>query len=130
MKRFFSLAFVLLLFIGQASAEDGYDPNTEVAVSGVIKEVLDTERGAVRFLLETESRQYTIVTGPWWYLDSIGLTLQAGMRVQVTGSKLYNRRGELLIITYTLETISDRKTYRFRDDNLLPLWRGGRKGKF
>jgi hypothetical protein len=115
--------------IGEAIAqEEDYDPNTEITLKGAIIE-LSQERGPVTFLLKANEKLYQVMTGPWWYLNELELKLDKNMEVQVTGSKLYDREGNLHVMAYSLKVIETDKTYQFRDDNMLPLWRGrGNRG--
>jgi hypothetical protein len=41
----------------------------------------------------------------------------------VTGSKLYDRQGNLYLLLYTLKDLKTNETYQFRDDALEPLWK-------
>jgi exonuclease VII large subunit len=60
-------------------------------------------------------------------LREIGLALERGMSVEVTGSKMYGEKGNLHLVVYSIRDDASGRVYRFRDDNLLPLWR--RRGR-
>lgn len=123
------MVFSLLLIILNASmaiaqAPGDYDLNTEITLSGVIVEIPDGSRGPQRFLLKSGDRIYQAITGPRWYLWEIGLALSKGENVKVTGSKMFDREGNLLLILYSLKDLDTGKLFKFRDENIRPLWSG------
>ena len=121
---FLLLLVVLDITLATAKTPEDYDPNTEITISGDIIEVLEGRRGPGVFLLKSLDKTYQVITGPRWYLWKIGLSLKAGMNVEVTGSKLYDKKGRIRLIVYSLKDIETKKNYHFRRDNLKPLWRG------
>jgi len=128
-KSTFAVSCILLLLIidalsAAADKAENYDLNTEVIITGVITDELARQRGPRIFMLQSGDALYQMHTGPWWYLEQIGLTIAKGMEVEVTGSKLYDRKGVLSLIIYNLKDLKSGKTYPFRDDNFTPLWRG------
>jgi hypothetical protein len=108
---------------------ENYDLNTEVVVEGTVTGEVSRDRGPRVFLLKSRDTIYQVHTGPWWYLDQIGLTIKKDMEIEVTGSKLYDSKGDLSLIIYSLKDLNSEKTYPFRDDKLTPLWRGRGRGK-
>jgi hypothetical protein len=124
---FFLLLVVLDIAVATAKTPENYDPNTEITISGDIIEVLKGRRGPEIFSLKTADKTYQVITGPRWYLWKIGLSLKTGMNVEVTGSKLYDKKGKIRLIVYSLKDMDTKKDYHFRRDDLKPLWSG--KGK-
>ena len=116
--------FLILTTVGSAYASQSYDLNTEITIEGTIVMSLEEERsGPLAYVLESDNRTYQIITGPWWYLREITLHLIKDMKVEVTGSKLYDRQGNLYLLLYSLKDLKNNKTYHFRDDTLEPLWK-------
>ena len=116
--------FLILTTAGSAYASQDYDLNTEITIEGTIVMSLEEERsGPLAYVLESDNRTYKIITGPWWYLREITLHLIKDMKVEVTGSKLYDRQGNLYLLLYSLKDIKNNKIYHFRDDTLEPLWK-------
>lgn len=116
--------FLILTTAGSAYASQDYDLNTEITIEGTIVMSLEEERsGPLAYVLESDNRTYQIITGPWWYLREITLHLIKDMKVEVTGSKLYDRQGNLYLLLYSLKDIKNNKIYHFRDDTLEPLWK-------
>ena len=116
--------FLILTTAGSAYASQDYDLNTEITIEGTIVMSLEEERsGPLAYVLESDNRTYQIITGPWWYLREIALHLIKDMKVEVTGSKLYDRQGNLYLLLYSLKDIKNNKIYHFRDDTLEPLWK-------
>jgi hypothetical protein len=113
----------LFLTAGTAYASQGYDLNTEITIKGTIVMSLEERSGPLTYVLESDARTYQIITGPWWYLKKITLHLIKDMKVEVTGSKLYDRQGNLYLLLYSLKDLKNNKTYHFRDDTLEPLWK-------
>lgn len=126
MQRVITVIFILLLIPSVYADEgSGYDVNTEVTLQGVVTEAGETGMGPYVFTMAAAEKTYKVMTGPWWYINQIGFTARAGMTVEVTGSKYYDRKGELSIAAYTITTDGGTKTYRFRDEtSQKPLWHG------
>ncbi|MBF0488584.1 MAG: hypothetical protein HQK98_10520 [Nitrospirae bacterium] len=113
-----------------ADDDGGYDVNTEVTLTGVVTEADEAMMGPYVFTMVAEDKTYKVLTGPWWYLKQIGLAVRVGMKVEVTGSKFYNKKGVLSIAAYSITDIEESKTYRFRDGNSqMPLWHGHGNGR-
>jgi hypothetical protein len=126
---YFAAGLILVLAVRSAAAgvTEEYEPNTEVTVAGKVVGITQERRGPVTFLLNSGDRFYYAVAGPRWYLREIGLALERGMSVEVTGSKMYGEKGNLHLVVYSIRDDASGRVYRFRDDNLLPLWR--RRGR-
>lgn len=132
-KRIFSLALVMLLFISALYAEGierDYDLNTEMTVIGVVKDALNQRRGPLTFVFQAKEKQFLIVTAPWWYLREIDLNIKNNMHLEVIGSKLYDKEGNLYLIIYSIKDLDSQKTYILRNNDLTPMWRGmGRRNR-
>ncbi len=126
-KKILIILFVTSLFIMDLelafAVTENYDPNTEINVSGIVIDVLKRQRGPQIFILKSMERLYHVITGPWWYLKRTGLNIKKDMAVEVTGSKVYDRKGTLYLIVYSIKDLDTGKIYMFRDDKLVPLWR-------
>ncbi|MBF0318511.1 MAG: hypothetical protein HQL01_01725 [Nitrospirae bacterium] len=129
MPKYIAFLFMfLLLIVPNARADDdgGYDINTEITLSGTVTEAGEQMRGPRVFTMVSAEKTYKVVTGPWWYMKQIGLSIKTGMKLEVTGSKFYGRKGELYIAAFSITDLKESKTYRFRDASSQerPLWHG------
>ena len=125
-----SIISILTIFLavnaGQSTADvsGGYDLNTEVSLSGIMIKEIDRASGPRTFLFKSNDRFYHVVAGPRWYLWKIGLFLKEGSRIEITGSKIVDREGNLFLLLYDLRMKDTGECYKFRDRNMKPLWRG------
>ncbi len=122
---------VCTFFIGQPSyAEDDlsevYDENTEIRISGMVINTALSKRGPIILSLSPGRRIYYIVTAPPWYLSQQDIIFNAGLRIEVRGSKLYSRDGNIFIIARSIKFHDTGKKIILRDMNSRPLW--GRHG--
>ncbi len=122
---FFSVAVAIA-----SDLADRYDLNTEITVSGRVTSVLEGMRGPRMFVLDTGVKEFHVITGPYWYHEQIGFDLKEGITLEVTGSKLYDRKGILYIIAHSIKDTGTGSLYHFRDENFRPLWREGRGRTF
>jgi len=131
MIRIILITVTLIISVSFSQAADlseKYDLNTEVQLEGEISDVIDQDKGPKIFILNSAKRTYQLHTGPWWYLEESGIELKKGDRIEVTGSKTYDREGNLVLIIYNLKHMGEEKVFKFRDSNMRPLWRGGGRG--
>ena len=108
---------------------DGYDSNTVGEVRGTAHDLLQPERGPVRFRLASERETYTVLASPRWYWNDVGASVTDGTEIRVWGSKSLGRDGNLYIIAQEIEILPDGKELVFRSDDGAPLWRGTGMGK-
>jgi len=106
----------------------GFDANTVGIVQGRVYEFSQPESGPVRFHLDSERENYTIIASPSWYWKDLGVKIPDGTEIKVRGSKSLGKDGKLYVIGQEMEVLSTKKVYAFRDDNGNPLWKGGRSG--
>ncbi len=127
LKIILMVTIFLLVNTGQSTADvtGEYDLNTEVNLSGIIIKELDKSRGPRIFLFESNDRTYHLITGPRWYLWQIGLSLRKGSPVDITGSKMCDKEGNVYLLLYDVRKLDTGELYQFRDLNTKPLWRGG-----
>ncbi|MCG6553135.1 MAG: hypothetical protein L7F77_12485 [Candidatus Magnetominusculus sp. LBB02] len=128
MTRWIAIMALLLVTVPnvQADEDSGYDANTEVTLSGVVSEAAEPLMGPYVFTITAADKTYKVLSGPWWFIAKIGFAPKAGTALDVTGSKYYDRKGELCISAYYITVGS--KTYRFRDErSQMPLWHGQRR---
>jgi hypothetical protein len=124
--------FIVLLFLlsaGTASpyeAEEGYDENTEMTLSGAVQDIVTGERGPVVIKVLYRGRIYNVITAPPWYLVRRNIVFRRGLEIEVTGSKVLGRDGALYLISRRLKEPKTGREVMLRDDFLRPLWRGRR----
>ncbi len=79
-------------------------------------------------VLKADGKQYWLHLGPYWYLQSKGITLQEGAKIKVKGY-LISQDSQLHLVAAELN--AGGKVVQLRDANGWPLWhRYGRKGQF
>lgn len=129
MKRIFLIfTFIASLVINSIALaqdwEDGYDPNTEIAIRGRVVEIIANERGPTIIGVTRGDRVYNVFTAPRWYMESEKVDLKINDEIVVHGAKFFSKKGELSIIARSIHNISSGKLYKFREDvNLKPIWR-------
>lgn len=134
MRRLRCAGLVALLFLicaGPAfSLEEGegYDENTEVTITGTVKDVVKEGRGPVIVRVSFRKRIYNVLTAPPWYLIQADMVFSPGSEVEVTGSKLL-RDGMIYLAARRVKDKKSGKEILLRDDSLRPLWRGRRRGR-
>jgi len=105
-----------------------YDPQTVTTVRGTV-ESLGIVRGpgrrqlpATSVNLKTDQGTIPVHLGPAWYLNQQQVALEPGQTLEVTGS-LVTLQGQPTIIARAIKV--GEKTVQLRDEQGLPLWRGG-----
>ncbi len=124
-------AIMVLCIAGQLfAAGPGYDENTEIVVTGIVKDTSAGRYGGLEcFTLESRSRIFTVITGPQWFLHQRGLLLKSGVEMQVVGSKFYGLDGNLYLVARSLKPVIAGHQVMLRDKQCKPLWRdSGVKG--
>ena len=108
----------------------GYDENTEIVVTGIVKDTSAGQYGGLEcFTLESRSRLFIVITGPEWFLHQRGLLLKSGVEMQVVGSKFYGIDGNLYLVAKSLRPTVAGHQVMLRDKSCKPLWRdSGVKG--
>lgn len=125
-----SLLILLCLHCNALAAPPGYDENTEIVVTGLIKNAAAGSYGGLEcFTLESRSRVFTVITGPRWFVRQRGLLLKSGVEMQVVGSKFYGLDGGLYLVARFLKPVIAGHRVMLRDKKCKPLWRdSGVKG--
>ncbi len=124
-------AFIILCLAGNIlAAVPGYDENTEIVVTGVVKDTSAGRYGGLEcFTLESRSRIFTVITAPQWFIHQRGLLLKSGVEMQVVGSKFYGLDGNLYLVARSLKPVIAGHQVMLRDNRCKPLWRdSGVKG--
>ena len=135
MKLRFVLVVTLLLAVsvygvaqgrGNGPGARNYDPKTEMTLTGTVQDVQQVTgpRGntGTHANLKTEKETVNVHLGPASYLAKLGLTLEKGDTLEVTGSKV-TLGGKDLVIAREVKKAG--KTYNIRDANGRPAWAGG-----
>jgi hypothetical protein len=104
-----------------------YDPNTIETIRGRVvgTNTFRPGRGmsqGMQLLVKTENQTISVHLGPAWYLDRQDFPIKNGDEVEVTGSRI-NFSGSPAIIA--AEVRDGGKVLKLRDNNGIPLWRGG-----
>lgn len=107
-----------------------FDAKTVVTVDGEITRVERVEHKmmgmfAVEATVKTADATYTVHLGPAWFFENQELTLAAGDKVTLTGSKI-TLRGEPTIIA--AEVKRGDETLKLREKDGMPVWVAWRRG--
>jgi hypothetical protein len=105
-------------------------PKTVETVSGDVVRVehVPSKRGSsggVHLVLRTSDATVSVHLGPAWYVDRQNVTIAAGDRIDVKGSRV-TLDGKPAIIA--AEVKKGDHTLVLRDDAGIPRWSGGRRG--
>lgn len=120
------ISAIITLLCGTAvlASEVGYDENTEIVVTGTVKDTsAGTYGGMECFTLKSRSRLFTVITGPKWFIRQRGLLLKSGVEMQVVGSKFYGIDGRLYLVARSLKPVIAGHQVMLRDKDCKPLWR-------
>ncbi len=100
-----------------------YNPQTVITIQGTVEnlESKGRRRQQESLIIKTDMGNITVHLGPAWYLNQQQIVLNPGDAVEVTGSKMEMARGTMLVAK---EVKVGGKTFQFRDDQGVPLWRG------
>lgn len=106
-----------------------YNPTTVETVSGEVARVDKFTPGqgisyGVHLTLKTDQETIPVHLGPGWYVEQQGITLAAGDKVEVTGSRV-TYQGKPAIIAAQVK--KDGKILMLRDANGVPAWAGQRR---
>ena len=131
MKRSLSIC-IMALALGSALAAQQQAELTELAsnpmieLEGKISSVQVAPGRGMPFLeIESKGETIRVYLGSMRFLMQNDFNPKAGEEVKARG---FRRDGDLVAISVTL--ISQDKTLRLRDDEGLPLWRGGRRSRY
>ncbi len=129
----FLVVFALsVMVVGVAAAEasgNGYDENTEIAVTGkVIRNLLEQHRGLHCFVLRSRSREYRVLTAPRWFLRRMGIRFPIGADITVVGSKFFGHDGSRCVVARTITLLPDGEKIVLRGSGLKPVWAHLRPG--
>ncbi|HMK55015.1 MAG TPA: hypothetical protein VK448_00075 [Dissulfurispiraceae bacterium] len=122
-----AIALFLIVCVIPAAAEEmeGYDENTELRIVGQVATIRDAGHGPIIIVVRTMARLYELYTGPAWFWDSLQSGVKANTAVEVIGSKMIGPDGSMRLICRQMKNLETGKVIAFRDDKLVPLWRGG-----
>ncbi|MFH1595142.1 MAG: hypothetical protein ABIG94_02045 [Pseudomonadota bacterium] len=106
-----------------------YNPQTVTTVKGAVESLgtMPPSGGPTAThsaVLKTDRGNITVYLGPDWYLDQQKISLKAGDKLAVTGSKV-TLGGQPSIIAKDLKK-GGGKTITLRDDKGVPVWLGQR----
>ncbi len=117
--------------VNTAAGVRSYNAKTVESISGEVVSVdkLPRQRGpsagGIHVNVKTEKETIAAHLGPAWYLKQQGLTMQAGDRIEIRGSRI-TYRGHPAIIAAEVKKGS--QSLKLREDDGRPLWRGLRPG--
>ena len=122
-RNLLKLAFVLLAISALAQAPPKYDPATETKLKGVVEELkfLPSAGGKPGAYLMVKSGQDTVQVFlcPKSFLNDMGATFKPEDKVEVTGSKVKQDSGDLILAREVVKG-DDTLTLRFKDGK--PAW--------
>ena len=122
-KNLLKLAVVFFTISAFAQAPPKYDPATETKLKGVVEELkfLPPAGGkpAAYLVVKSGSDTIQVFLCPKSFLDDMGATFKAVDKVEVTGSKVKQDSGDLILAREVVKG-DDVLTLRFKDGK--PAW--------
>src|SRR5208283_922186 len=122
-KNLLKVAVVLLATSALAQAPPKYDPATETKLKGVVEELklVPPTGGKPAAYLVVKSGQDTVQVFlcPKSFLDDMGATFKPEDKVEVTGSKVKQDSGDVILAREVVKG-DDTLTLRFKDGK--PAW--------
>lgn len=103
----------------------GFDVKTVVTVSGtVVTPPAPREKSShTEMTLQGESGDYTVILGPWSYWQTLGVTIDKGERLVVTGSRAEGKEGKVYLFAQTIDRPQrERARITLRDPYGKPAW--------
>lgn len=105
-----------------------FDPASVTTTSGTVEAVTTgaNGRGHATFVQLRTSPTETVEVhlGPAWFLDQQKLAFSKGDSLEVTGSKVAGRNGEVLVAQHVRR---GEQALTLRDANGVPVWAGSRR---
>ena len=83
-------------------------------------------RAPVIIILQSDKKNYRVVTAPQWYIAGEGIEFKTGTSYEVTGSTYIGSDGNMRIVASRLKNLSSGKVTRLRDTSCMPKWAGRR----
>lgn len=106
-----------------ASALPKYDPHTETKAKGLIDEVNKLPWGPkldiTELIIKSGDDKLHVYVCPQAFQDEIGVTFAKGDDIAVTGSKVKQDAGDVILVR---ELVRGGDTLVFRDDKGSPVW--------
>jgi hypothetical protein len=106
-----------------ANAPPKYDPHTETKAKGQVDEVNQLPWGAkldiTELILKSGDDKLHVYVCPKAFQDEIGVTFAKGDDIAVTGSKVKQEAGDVILVR---ELVKGTDTLVFRDDKGSPVW--------
>jgi DNA/RNA endonuclease YhcR with UshA esterase domain len=108
------------------AATPKYDLHTETTVKGTVEELKLPEKGneIVHLMLKSGSGSVDVYLCPKSFLEDLGLSVNKGEEIAITGSKVKQGDAEL-VLARAVEKGND--TVTLRDDKGTPVWSWHRK---
>lgn len=122
-----------LIFVVESFAQRGkgriYNPQTVETISGEVVSVDKITQGrgkyyGVHIMLKTDKETISVHLGPGWYIEKQAARIEPKDKVEVKGSRI-TFEGKPAIIAAQVK--KGEKTLKLREENGIPLWRGGRR---
>jgi hypothetical protein len=111
---------------GTGRAMPNYDPETEIRVTGTVKEISypDSPQGwqGVHLALQAGEDLYDVHLGPRSYVEAQGFTFAVGDEIEVLGSQVQCQGEDALLAR---EIRAGERTLTLRDEDGRPKWARG-----
>ena len=103
----------------------GFDRNAVVQVTGTATRLeLVPRSGPSTLRLETVGETFNIVLGPSWYLAELRVDFRNGDTLQVEGSKMKSRQGQMYLVAARILNRRTGAVIELRDELGRPRWKG------
>lgn len=122
-KQMLLFASVLFAITTVAQAPPKYDPSTETTVKGTVEELKlvppSGGKPVLYLVVKAGSQNVEVMLGPKSFLDDMGAAYKPSDAVEITGSKVKQDSGELVLARQVTKG-DDVLTLRFKDGK--PAW--------
>lgn len=123
--------FIFIFFIpffgkAQILEDEAYDLNTEIVLTGKVREIIFPEKGMVFLEVERTGKVYKVFLCPKWYYKQINPDFKVGDPVEIKGAKVFTKRHGPIFIARSIKNLRNNTEILLRGRGCEPCWRGGR----
>lgn len=125
----FCIFFILLGYFNALAEtlEEAYDVNTEITLTGEIKELIIPKKGMVYLNIYKNERVYRVFLCPHWFFNQIKPDFNIGDPVEIKGAKLFSKDYGLVILAKSVKNLRTAREIQLRENgSCRPIWKGKR----
>ncbi|MFN3505394.1 MAG: hypothetical protein ACK4Y7_04205 [Caldimicrobium sp.] len=132
-KIYFIIFSIFLIFLSYTfsiaqTLEEAYDVNTEINLTGEIKDLVIPKRGMVYLEINKNDRVYRVFLCPHWYFNQIKPDFKIGDPVEIKGAKLFSKEFGLVVIAKSIKNLKTHKEILLRGNGCCtPIWKENKR---